>query len=190
VPCWWMRLQAVVYPLAEIAQAEDVAALKGPADFSSQPAQHQQPARQAAATSSDAADADGPAAVGEETDAGAATAEAVQVDSCSDPAAVLRDVQQHMVHLTMLLCSRNLWMRPAVLEAPAQDPQYLEAIHKASSCCPDVTISSSLELIPATKAACPCKLGKFDISDLHDLISSWHAVDVPILLGSSWHYSH
>jgi hypothetical protein len=30
----------------------------------------------------------------------------------------------------MLLCSRNLWMRPAVLEAPAQDPQYLEAIHK------------------------------------------------------------
>lgn len=152
-----MWLQAVVYPLAEIAQAEDVAALKGPADFSSsQSAQQQQPAGQAAAASSDAADADGPAAVPEEADAGAA--EAGQVDSCSDPAAVLRDVQQHMVHLTMLLCSRNLWMRPAVLEAPAQDPQYLEAIHKASLCCPDV--SSSLESIAATNAACSCNLGQ------------------------------
>lgn len=50
----------------------------------------------------------------------------------SHPADILRHVQQTMVHLTMLLSSRNLWMRPAVLEAPAQDPQYLEAIHKAS----------------------------------------------------------
>jgi hypothetical protein len=40
-----------------------------------------------------------------------------------------------MVYLTMLLSSRNLWMRPAVLEAPAQDPQYLEAIHRVSIGC-------------------------------------------------------
>jgi hypothetical protein len=48
---------------------------------------------------------------------------------------VLQAVQQSMVYLTMLLSSRNLWMRPAVLEAPAQDPQYLEAIHRVSRGC-------------------------------------------------------
>jgi hypothetical protein len=39
-----------------------------------------------------------------------------------------------MVQLTMLLSSKNLWMRPAVLEAPAQDPQYLEVIHRVRCC--------------------------------------------------------
>lgn len=46
---------------------------------------------------------------------------------------VISRIQQDMAHLTMLLSSRNLWMRPAVLEAPAQDPQYLEAIHKVGN---------------------------------------------------------
>lgn len=118
-------LQAVVYPLAELTQAEDVAAPKHSGANT-----HQQTSQPAADISEAAAEqtAEGADA---EADAGAVVcAQSMAHDDSSDPAAVLRSVQQHMVHLTMLLCSRNLWMRPAVLEAPAQDPQYLEAIHK------------------------------------------------------------
>jgi hypothetical protein len=121
-------LQAVVYPLAELTKAEDVAALHS--DKNSRPQQLQQPARQPTADSGDSA-AEETAEQPDVDESGAvACASPGQEDDSSDPAAVLRVVQQHMVHLTMLLCSRNLWMRPAVLEAPAQDPQYLEAIHK------------------------------------------------------------
>jgi hypothetical protein len=124
-------LQAVVYPLAELTQAEDVAVPR--ADDSSRQQQPQQLPRQPAADSGDAA-AEETAEEADADESGAVVcADPAQDDDSSDPAAVLRVVQQHMVHLTMLLCSRNLWMRPAVLEAPAQDPQYLEAIHKVGS---------------------------------------------------------
>jgi hypothetical protein len=123
-------LQGVVYPLANLAQAEDVAAAR-PDEPSSQQQQQQVPVSQPGG--SDAA----PEQAAEGVDAGEPSAAVcgeppaqAEADEAADPAAVLRSVQQHMVHLTMLLCSRNLWMRPAVLEAPAQDPQYLEAIHK------------------------------------------------------------
>lgn len=119
--------------MAELTQAEDVAsAATGDAEPGSHSQQQQQqqpgscpvassPTRNTAAEDAGPTDATaGPAGDAEQTQAGDGT----------DPAAVLRGVQQQMVHLTMLLCSRNLWMRPAVLEAPAQDPQYLEAIHK------------------------------------------------------------
>lgn len=118
-------LQAVVYPLADLTQAEDVAAARP-----DEPSSQQQPASQPGG--SDAA----PEQAAEGMDGGEPSAAVcmeppLQAEGeAADPAAVLRSVQQHMVHLTMLLCSRNLWMRPAVLEAPAQDPQYLEAIHK------------------------------------------------------------
>lgn len=119
-------LQAVVYPLAGLTQAEGVAAAR-PDEPSSQQ-QQQAPVSQPG--SSDAA----PELAAEGMDGGEPSAavcvEPVLAEGEADPASVLRSVQQHMVHLTMLLCSRNLWMRPAVLEAPAQDPQYLEAIHK------------------------------------------------------------
>lgn len=121
-----------MYPLAELTQAEDVAALR--AETATSMSQLQQPA--AAGCSSDAAVATTSAAT--DAEAGQPGADScspaalAQAEGCSDGAAVMRSVQQHMVHLTMLLCSRNLWMRPAVLEAPAQDPQYLEAIHKVT----------------------------------------------------------
>lgn len=69
------------------------------------------------------------------TDEAALATTGAAVSTSSHPAAVLQAVQQSMVYLTMLLSSRNLWMRPAVLEAPAQDPQYLEAIHRVSPAC-------------------------------------------------------
>jgi hypothetical protein len=121
-------LQAVVYPLAELTQAEDVAAVN--ADGSSMQHQLQQPARQPAADSGDAAAEETAEQPDMDESSAVVCAYPAQDDDSSDPTAVLRVIQQHMVHLTMLLCSRNLWMRPAVLEAPAQDPQYLEAIHK------------------------------------------------------------
>lgn len=129
-----MFLQDIVYPLAELAQAEDVAALRGDVQ------QQLQPSRLAAESDATALAEAAAGAAGEEAaaateDGGAgAGVEPEQAHVSSDPAAVLRGVQQQLVHLTMLLCSRNLWMRPAVLEAPAQDPQYLEAIHKVGSC--------------------------------------------------------
>lgn len=120
-------LQAVVYPLAELTQAEDVAAPKADEGSRQQP---QQPARHPAADSGDTAAGETAEEANADDSGTLPYADLAQADDSNDPAAVLCVVQQHMVHLTMLLCSRNLWMRPAVLEAPAQDPQYLEAIHK------------------------------------------------------------
>jgi hypothetical protein len=107
-----------VYSLAEVCQAQDVA-------------RHASPEQQ----QQDEADA-GQLEVAGTSSSPAAGYGYQQAAGSSDPAAMLHDVQQHMVHLTMLLSSRNLWMRPAVLEAPAQDPQYLEAIHKLLDWCP------------------------------------------------------
>lgn len=114
--------------MAELTQAEDVAAAAGDTELGSH-SQQQQPGScptVSSPTRDPAAEEAGPT----EATAPAGDAEQTQAGDGDDPAAVLRGVQQQMVYLTMLLCSRNLWMRPAVLEAPAQDPQYLEAIHK------------------------------------------------------------
>jgi hypothetical protein len=134
--------QAVVYPLAELTEAEDVTGHKAAAQLASQQlqaAQQQQEQEQEQQTDGNTAAAGDEAAAaaasagdlgGEDAATGTTCAPAEQADGSSDPAAVLQDAQQQLVQLTMLLSSRNLWMRPAVLEAPAQDPQYLEAIHK------------------------------------------------------------
>lgn len=129
-------VKGVVYPLADLAQAEDVAAAR-PDEPSSQQ-QQQTPASQPGGSDAAAEQAAEGVHAGEPSAAVCVEREPLQAeaDEAADPAAVLRSVQQHMVHLTMLLCSRNLWMRPAVLEAPAQDPQYLEAIHKLVERCP------------------------------------------------------
>lgn len=170
-------VKAVVYPLAELAHAEDATLLLGRPES---PVQYQQAdssmRRQSTTTDASSAaarDSEGgseAAAAGEAVSSvggssgGATTASTARVSSTdeaalattgaavstsSHPAAVLQAVQQSMVYLTMLLSSRNLWMRPAVLEAPAQDPQYLEAIHRLLELFPFATA-----FLPALERSC------------------------------------
>ncbi|WIA14188.1 hypothetical protein OEZ85_002727 [Tetradesmus obliquus] len=170
-------VKAVVYPLAELAHAEDATLLLGRPES---PVQYQQAdssmRRQSTTTDassaaardseggSEAAAADEAVSSGGGSSGGATTASTARVSSTdeaalattgaavstsSHPAAVLQAVQQSMVYLTMLLSSRNLWMRPAVLEAPAQDPQYLEAIHRLLELFPFATA-----FLPALERSC------------------------------------
>lgn len=170
-------LQAVVYPLAELAQAEDVARA-GPANVQAasqqthrQSVQQQQaaeaglspavagsepPQPMPVAAAGDSA-ADGSKQGGPTEPASSSADTSAMAAAGSGAAGILRNVQQHMVHLTMLLSSRNLWMRPAVLEAPAQDPQYLEAIHKVT----ELRLAGTAQLLvgpPAHRAWRPANL--------------------------------
>jgi len=122
------RLQGIVFPLAEIAGAEDVCGNLERTAVTAPPP-----------TSSRASEADelpqcppGAATASSATSLPRSTVN--DAPPASSPASLYQGAQQLMVQLTMLLSSKNLWMRPAVLEAPAQDPQYLEVIHRVRCC--------------------------------------------------------
>lgn len=122
-------LQAIVLSLAYLAEVHD----SSPVTNSTRPVEVAQQQQCESSTGTDLAEATLPA---EPSSGQVSTEPAAEACHSTDAALidiqalVLSRIQQDMVYLTMLLSSRNLWMRPAVLEAPAQDPQYLEAIHK------------------------------------------------------------
>lgn len=137
--CCSVVLQSIVHSLADLAGAE-VSLLRGGQDRSQnqvepsevalqqQEEQSKEPRQTGHAEAADDSYCPRPAAAAE----GIVPLSSSGTAGSSNPAAAISRMQQDMVYLTMLLSSRNLSMRPAVLEAPAQDPQYLEAIHQVS----------------------------------------------------------
>ncbi|KAF8063811.1 hypothetical protein HT031_003668 [Scenedesmus sp. PABB004] len=161
-------IKGVVYPLAELAGAEDAAAaakaVAAGAGAGGQPG----PSSRAAAQ--------GDAGAGgcDEGEAPHSPAAAARAAARVEGPAVLASVQRCMVHLTMLLSSRNLWMRPAVLEAPAQDPQYLEALHRLLELVPFATA-----FLPALEG--PCGLGQLVHHQRKLLALAQHVLAAPSL---------